>query len=149
MFIKYSIVLLEHETRGQAETVLKSASFLDPNVPTLVHNCDTYIDVPLSCWKKYLGSEMDGLLVLFKSTEERWSYAKLNQEETEITDVQEKKVISSCASTGTYFFKDTQKLLENIEKMISKDERENNEYYLSTVYRSMLQEKKTSASYVG
>lgn len=78
-------------------------------------------------------------MVLFQSHEERWSYARLNKSQTKIIDVREKKVISPYASTGTYFFQDTPLLVKNIERVMRQEWRENNEYYLSSVYRLMLQ----------
>ena len=131
------ILVLDHNTQGQAETVLKSKPILDLTVPSLVHNCDTYIS-PSIPWQEALTQEPDGVLVLFNSQEQRWSYAKLDDANTRIIDVQEKKVISCHASSGTYYFKSTPVLLDTIEKLIQQDRRENGEYYLSTVYRLML-----------
>lgn len=140
-FNKYncSIVLLGKDTQGQAETVLKSAESLDLKEPTLIHNCDTFITFS---WPQDQLNECDGAVVLFSSNESRWSYAKLNDKCNKIVDMQEKKVISSYASTGTYFFKDTSYLLNNIQKVIKENRRENNEYYLSTIYSLMIESNK-------
>ncbi|MGI4852224.1 MAG: sugar phosphate nucleotidyltransferase [Janthinobacterium lividum] len=137
---KCEVLTLDHDTRGQAETVLKSADLLDLNVPSLVHNCDTYISPNIS-WQHMISQNTDGILVLFDSQEQRWSYAKLNDQNTKIIDVQEKKVISRHASSGTYYFKNTISLLDNIQKIIQQDYRENGEYYLSTVYRLMIDQQ--------
>jgi len=136
-----SIVILNEDTRGQAETVLKGESVLNLNEPTLIHNCDSEILFDPS-WENILKENIDGALILFESQEERWSYAKLDIKEEKIIDVQEKKVISSHASTGTYFFKDSTALINNIQTIINKNLLENNEYYLSTVFQLMLQQQK-------
>ncbi len=133
-----SVIILDHDTHGQAETVLASQPDLDLGQPTLVHNCDTYI-FPSIAWKKVLESHDDGALVLFPSHEERWSYAKLDARMSHVTDIKEKQVISSHASSGTYYFKNTPQLLQDIQTIISSNLRENNEFYLSTVYHLMLQ----------
>lgn len=130
-----SIVILDYETQGQAETILKSSSVLNVDQPTLIHNCDTHVSFSFS---ESILKESDGGVVLFNSNEERWSYAKLNKEKNKIIDMQEKKVISSYASSGTYFFKDTSLLLQNIQIVINEKRLENNEYYLSTVYSLMI-----------
>ena len=135
------IITLSQDTGGQAETVLKGKSVLDLNQPSLIHNCDTYIS-PNIPWADLIRQKADGILVLFSSQEQRWSYARLDKREEKIIDVQEKKVISSHASSGTYFFKDTKKLLEDIQTVIQQDRRENGEYYLSTVYRLMIDQQK-------
>ncbi|MDP3269988.1 MAG: sugar phosphate nucleotidyltransferase [Legionella sp.] len=133
------IVELDYETEGQAETVLKSASLLNLDQPALIHNCDTYIK-PLFDWNSLIESPIDGAVVLFPSKEQRWSYAKLGDNNTRVTEFKEKQVISSHASTGTYFFNNTKKLLDNIKWIMTKNLRENNEFYLSTIYQKMLNE---------
>lgn len=140
-----NILQLEEETQGQAETVLKSAAFLNLDFPTLVHNCDTYIATRIP-WQVIMQRTLDGAIVTFTAHETRWSYVLLDSEQVRVTDMQEKKVISSHASTGTYYFKNTSYLLDTINFIIEKDFREGNEYYLSTVYRIMLQDKKNIIS---
>lgn len=136
-----SIIVLENETNGQAETVLKSEHELDLAVSTLVHNCDTYFSIN-QIWNDLLKSQNDGALLLFKSTENKWSYALLNENCSKIIDIKEKKVISEHASTGTYYFKNTYDLLANIKFIINNNIKENNEFYLSIVYRIMIQYQK-------
>lgn len=140
-FQKYncSIVVLEDKTEGQAETVLKSAEFLNYEQPTLIHNCDTFVSFSLS---ELIANHCDGAIVVFNSEEERWSYAKLNNKKNKIIDVQEKKVISQCASTGTYYFRDTALLIQNIKNLIKNQIKQNNEYYLSSVYSLMISDNK-------
>lgn len=133
------IVKLLHKTEGQAETVLACAEVLDLKQPTLIHNCDSIVRFPVG-WQNLLVGNIDGAIALFDSNENRWSYAKMDSNHERIIDFREKQVISPYASTGTYWFKDTENLLKNIAKIISYNIRENNEYYLSTVYRLMLQE---------
>lgn len=137
---KYSITKIK-KTEGQAETVLQGSMHLDFNKPTLVHNCDTYIKEDFN-WKGLLKKNVDGAIVLFSSNEDRWSYAQLDSQKKYVVDIQEKKIISPYASTGTYFFKDTKALLKTIQFNLDNNIRENNEFYLSSVYRSMLHEKK-------
>lgn len=136
-----TILQLEEDTQGQAETVLKSAVFLNVDLPTLVHNCDTYIATQIP-WRSIIQGASDGAIVTFMACEARWSYVLLDSEEMRVMDVQEKRVISSNASTGTYYFKNTAYLLNTIRFLIEKNIRENDEYYLSTVYQFMLQDKK-------
>src|SRR5687768_3634372 len=58
-----SIVVLNYDTQGQAETVLKSASILDLEKPTLIHNCDTSISPGLP-WQTIVQEDSDGAMVL-------------------------------------------------------------------------------------
>ncbi len=138
----YKIIILEKETQGQAETVLNSSDEINYSEPTLIHNCDTYFRASLD-WKDLIYGNSDGALFLFSSNENRWSYAKLSADGTHVIDVKEKEVISAYASTGTYFFRDSGLLLENIERLIDLNIQENNEYYLSGVYRLMIAQQKS------
>lgn len=137
----YIIVLLKEGTRGQAETVLKSKEFIDKKSPILIHNCDTKIGDDLD-WYQFMKVKSDGSLVLFNSNEKKFSYAKLNDEETMVIDIQEKNIISNHASSGTYFFNDTDYFFESISLVIEKDWKSNSEYYLSTVFNLIINEKK-------
>lgn len=130
-----TIVVLKDPTRGQAETILKAESFFDLTVSTLIHNCDTGVDFDWAI----LQPKSEGALVLFNSEEERWSYARVDLTTSQVLQVQEKKVISCHASSGTYFFKDTRILLKDIQTLIKKNIRENNEFYLSSVFNLMIQ----------
>ena len=136
-----SIIVQEGKLLGQAATVLESEQAVDLSVSTLIHNCDTFLLID-PIWESLLSSQNDGALLLFKSKESRWSYALLNEENSKIIDVKEKKVISEHASTGTYYFKNSSDLFTCIKLMIANDIKDNNEFYLSTVYRMMLQYNK-------
>jgi NDP-sugar pyrophosphorylase family protein len=85
-----SVIVLEKPTRGQAETVLQSALFLNLDHPTLIHNCDTYIS-PNIRWDAIIQKNIDGAVALFSSYEERWSYAALDSKKEKIIDIKEKK----------------------------------------------------------
>ncbi|WP_028387785.1 glycosyltransferase family 2 protein [Legionella fairfieldensis] len=135
------IVKLAHETEGQADTILQGSHYLNPNQPILIHNCDTYVQGDFD-WAGLQTQNIDGAIVLFSSQETRWSYAKLDKNDQLIIDVQEKKVISNHATTGTYFFKNTKELLQIIQSNIEENKRQNGEFYLSTVYQSMLEGNK-------
>ncbi len=131
------ILKLDHETEGQAATILTSEALLNLNEPTLIHNCDTYIKEDFN-WEDIVAQNIDGAIVLFSSDETRWSYAKLDEDEQYIIEVQEKNVISNHATTGTYFFKNTVDLIYLIRKNIEENKRHHGEFYLSTVYQSMI-----------
>lgn len=134
------IVKLDRATQGQAETILLARDYLNLNESTLIHNCDTYIEEKYK-WSTLLEDDIDGAIVLFHSQEKRWSYARLDDNNKYVIEFKEKKVISSHASTGTYFFKNTADLLISIQYIVGENIRENNEFYLSSVYQLMLEMK--------
>lgn len=138
--VECEIIVLKETTRGQAETVLKAASYLKKDEATLIHNCDTYFEADFD-WSTLAQPDIDGAVIVFDSSETRWSYVQID-DNNKVLHMKEKSVISSHASTGTYFFKNTLSLIHLLETLVEQDLRENNEYYLSTVYQLMLQAKK-------
>jgi len=57
-----------------------------------------------------------------------------------VVEVAEKKVISSHATTGIYYFKSGRMFQQFAENMISKDIRVNNEFYVAPVYNEIIHE---------
>lgn len=109
----YKIVMLEHPTRGQAETVeigLKEAE-VSANESILIFNIDTFrpnYEFPSDI------SEWDGYLEVFKGNGANWSYAKTSdgKDDSKVVETAEKKEISDNCSTGIYYFKTVQLFME-------------------------------------
>ena len=121
-------------TRGQAETLLAAAPALAFNLPLLVHNADS----------AYLGSgfedvyqRVDGAILGFTSSEPRWSYAAIDAV-GRVTEVREKVVISSHASTGTYYFRSSVQALDLAREAVEKNVTERGEFYIAPLYNAMI-----------
>jgi NDP-sugar pyrophosphorylase family protein len=97
--LQISMQVVEHETSGQAETVLHGTSRLNPHDSILIFNCDTLISNNFP--PNFL--EFDGLLGVFPSSNPQMSYVE--SQKSKVIRTAEKRVISDCASTGLYFFK--------------------------------------------
>ena len=69
------------------------------------------------------------------------SYAKCDQDGF-VTEVAEKKVISKNATVGVYYWKHGSDYVQSAEKMIKKNIRVNNEFYVCPVYNEFLLKKK-------
>ena len=59
-----------------------------------------------------------------------------------VTEVAEKKVISKNATVGVYYWKHGSDYVFSAEKMIKKNIRVNNEFYVCPVYNEFLTKKK-------
>lgn len=100
----YRIVMLQHPTRGQAETVMKGieGAEISCNEPILIFNIDTFrpnYSFP------YFKEPCDGYLEVFKGSGANWSYAKTEAgDESLVTETAEKREISDNCSTGIYYF---------------------------------------------
>ena len=71
----------------------------------------------------------------------KWSYAKTNRDGI-VTEVAEKKVISNHATVGIYFWKKGSDYVTYAEKMIKKNIRVKNEFYVCPVFNEAIQDNK-------
>ena len=131
--------ILEHKTRGQAETVLKAKSIYSINESLLIFNIDTFFrskDLPLK-----LLSDADGVLGCFNSNSGNYSYAKADKNGI-VDEVREKKVISNNALNGLYFFKRSSDFIDIAEYYIEKNLTEKGEFYVAPMYNDLIQKNK-------
>ena len=79
--IKYELVLINHITRGQVETVLHARHLVRPENPLLIYNIDTHF-TSTRLKSKILTLEnrnMDGLLGCYESSDKNLSFIKLDE----------------------------------------------------------------------
>ncbi|MEY8214424.1 MAG: capsular biosynthesis protein, partial [Colwellia sp.] len=102
---EFEIVVLEQETRGQAETVaLGLSKFGSYEGALTIFNIDTFRPNFVYPDLTQLGR---GYLEVFRGSGDNWSFAKpLNESSTLVIETAEKKSISELCCTGLYHFKD-------------------------------------------
>jgi dTDP-glucose pyrophosphorylase len=83
----------------------------------------------------------DGGIVTFKSTHPKWSFAKVD-DNGYVTEVAEKNPISDNATVGFYYWKHGSDFVRYAEKMIEKNIRVNNEFYVCPVFNQAVQDNK-------
>lgn len=141
---KYTVnmVKLNKQTEGACETILyglNTFSFSDLQNKTVLLDGDTFymIDI-LSMYR----NETENAVVCFIDEQEKplFSYVKV-RENNLISEIREKVKISPYANTGCYCFKNGSILKEYCEKIITKDVRQNGEYYTSCVIDMMLKDE--------
>ena len=71
----------------------------------------------------------------------KWSYAKTDKYGN-VTEVAEKKVISNHATVGIYFWKKGSDYVKYAEKMIKKNIRVKNEFYVCPVFNEAIKDNK-------
>jgi NDP-sugar pyrophosphorylase family protein len=108
------IVLLDHDTRGAVETCLQARDRLDPDQPLVIMDCDIAFDSPE--YFQVLAQaaqtrDVDGLLLSFRSTEPRYSFAEVGPDGL-VVRTAEKRAISSDALMGVYSFTSARVFLE-------------------------------------
>jgi len=134
------IIQVEGVTEGAACTTLLARQFINNKEPLILANSDQYVEwesnqFMYSC----ISDEIDGSILTFKSKHPKWSFARLN-EDGFVVEVAEKKPISTNATVGIYFWKKGSDYVRCAERMIKKNIRVNNEFYVCPVYNEALLE---------
>ena len=91
-------------------------------------------------------TNVDGGIVTFEATHPKWSFAKIN-ENGFVTEVAEKKPISNIATVGYYYWKHGSDFVKYAEKMIQKNIRVNNEFYVCPVFNEAIGDNKKISIY--
>jgi len=99
------IRILDINTRGATESVMSLEGMLNLEAPLLILDCDLFFESDRFLYLINQGENIreDGLLLTFKSEDPRYSYVK--SKGGIAVEVREKKVISSHALVGAYYWK--------------------------------------------
>jgi len=136
------IIEVSQVTEGAACTVLLSKELINNQDQLMIANCDQYIDVDINEYLAVLNdTSADGLIMTMKAYDNKWSFIKLNDKD-EITLVVEKEVVSDEATVGIYNYQRGSDFVEAAEKMIAKNLRVNNEFYVAPAYNEMIEDGK-------
>ena len=123
---------LEEVKNGQLLTAIKAIEYFSLKGNILIHNCDTSYKISQNF--EEINNDYFGAIPYFFSEGENWSFLKTNGEEL-ISEVQEKKRISSKCSVGTYFFREADELIKLTRKYLSSINKNlKSELYISPVY---------------
>ena len=134
---KYSIIILDKPTRGQAETVMEGVRLagIKTDESILIFNIDTFrpnFTYPplMELW--------DGYLEVFIGNGKNWSYALTESPtSTRVVETAEKREISNLCSTGIYYFKKAGDFVSAYEKMLESGSSVN-EMYVAPLYNYMI-----------
>ncbi|SEO70361.1 glycosyltransferase family 2 protein [Trujillonella endophytica] len=135
------IVLLHHDTRGAVETCLQARDHLDPDLPLVIMDCDIAFDSP-AYFAALAGAverqDLDGLLLSFRSTEPRYSFAEVDADGL-VVRTAEKQAISADALMGVYSFTSARVFLEAADRLMARQiDAAMPEYYVSLVFNELI-----------
>jgi len=134
----FEVIQLNGITQGAACTVLTAAQYIDNNDEVLMANSDQFIEFNINDFiKESRKGDKDGLIMTFKASHPKWSYARVDNA-GKVLEVAEKKVISDKATVGVYYFKKGSDFVKGAQAMIHKDIRHNNEFYVCPVYNELI-----------
>jgi len=134
---KPTVLTVPELTAGQAITVLRAEEFIANDEPLLIHNADTAFDAD-PAWVEHARAEkLDGALLVFPSTEKRWSFSRANAAGF-VEEVREKEAVSPWASTGTYWFRRGLDFANAARARFDSGKREASEFYVGPLYNDLL-----------
>jgi len=135
----FDIIVLDKETRGQAETVtLGLANYRTSNQPITIFNIDTFRPSFVYPDLSRLG---DGYLEVFRGEGANWSFVKpISKESTKINLTTEKNPISDLCCTGLYHFKNIQDYFDAYDYYASlpSSKWEKGELYVAPIYNRLI-----------
>lgn len=138
-----NIFYVDKTTRGAVETCLVAEEAISKEDSILVMDCDLEFRSVgfLQNIKKILNQPIQkvngGELVSFESTDPRFSYAEVDENNVVIRTA-EKDVISNHALCGAYFFSSANSFIRAAHKLLDEPVFSKPEYYVSLLYNYLL-----------
>jgi len=133
-------------TDGAAVTALNARKFINNADPLIIANSDQIVEWDSSEFLSLLSQDgVDGVIATFESNDTKWSYAEVI--DGVVTRVAEKEAISDVATVGIYAWKKGSDFVKYAARMIGKDIRTNDEFYICPVYNEAIQDGKTIVTY--
>ena len=136
------VIEVDGVTEGAACTALLAKEFINNKDQLFIANSDQFAEWNSNdFFYKMNENDTDGGILTFYSTHPKWSFAKIN-DFGYITEVAEKKPISTNATVGFYYWKHGSDFVKYAEKMIEKNLKVNNEFYICPVYNEAIIDNK-------
>jgi HAD superfamily hydrolase (TIGR01509 family) len=133
------IVEVDGITEGAACSALLAKEHINDDNPLFFANSDQVAEWNSSEFLyKMQETNSDGGILTFKSTHPKWSFAKLD-ELGFVEEVAEKNPISDNATVGYYYWRKGSDFVKYAERMIDKDVRVNNEFYVCPVFNQAIE----------
>jgi dTDP-glucose pyrophosphorylase len=136
------IVIVDSLTEGAACTTLLAKKFINNDEPLVIANSDQFVEWDSNEFMYSMqGDNVDAGIVTFTATHPKWSFAKLD-ENGYVERVAEKDPISDIATVGIYYWTKGSDYVKYAERMITKNIRVNNEFYVCPVFNEAILDNK-------
>jgi len=134
----YQLVILQDETRGQADTVwlgLQQSTYQDD---LIIFNIDSRRhDYVKPAWL----ADCDGYLEVFKGEGDHWSFAEpLSTESQRVKRTTEKERISDLCSDGLYHFKNRALFDQAFDDAVTHNKLSKGELYIAPMYNHLIEQ---------
>jgi HAD superfamily hydrolase (TIGR01509 family) len=136
------IVEVDGVTEGAACTTLLAEKFIDNDNPLVIANSDQFIEWNSSdFFYKFQEQEVDASMLTFEATGSKWSFVEVG-ESGFAKRVAEKDPISNKATAGVYVYKKGSDYVKYAKRMIEKNDRYKNEFYVCPVFNHFIEDGK-------
>ena len=132
--LDFEIVILDEETRGQAETAYLATKNFSGDFPIYIFNIDTF---RYDYEKPAFIDECDGYLEVFRAEGEHWSFVLPNGPE-DVIRTTEKDRISDLCSDGLYYFKQKTVFESLFLDAVDHEKTVRGEYYVAPLYNELI-----------
>ncbi|HDS1709659.1 glycosyltransferase family 2 protein [Pseudomonas putida] len=136
--LDFEIIVLDRETRGQAETVYLASKTIEGDESIIVFNIDTFRP---NYTKPSFIEHCDGYLEVFSAPGEHWSFI-LPKDCENVSKTTEKDRVSDLCSDGLYYFKSKCEFEYLYEVASERGETVKGEYYIAPLYNSLIERGK-------
>lgn len=130
----FKIIVLQDETRGQAETAFLALSEFAGDFPVYIFNIDTF---RYDYRKPEFVDGCDGYLEVFRAEGEHWSFVQPSGSE-DVVKTAEKTRISDLCSDGLYYFKQKTVFESLFSDALSRGDTVKGEYYVAPLYNQLI-----------
>ena len=147
-----SIVSIKPHKKGPVYAVMQATQFINDSLPTIVNYCDFFCLFNEELFIQLIEEEKpDGCIFTYTGFHPHMisntNYAYVKKYNNLVDDVQEKqpftnKPMTEEASSGSYYFKSGSLMKKYFEKTLDSDLKVNGEYYVSMVYKIMIDDKR-------
>lgn len=144
------IVAIPSHKLGPVYAVMQSIDYIDLNNPVIVNYCDFTCDWDYADFSSMVKeTECDGAIPCYRGFHPHtlWSnyYAYVQEEQMRAYNIQEKQPFTNkpgeeFASSGTYYFKSGALMQRYFNRCIDEELMVGGEYYVSMVYKPMMQD---------
>lgn len=138
------IIVSSDKQMGASHSAMYAKEYINNDSPLIITNCDQRLIWNANKYLEFLKEDMDGSVVLFTSYDSRNSYAVI--EKNIITNIVEKKPVSTDALIGLHYWKNGCDFVDSAEKLIA-DLSGEKEAYISETYNYLIKKGKKILPY--
>ena len=145
-----TVIVLDHVTRGAAETAYKAKNFIDPEEEIVITDSDHFFDGN-HLMVKILGKHKKtvGIIPIFKDRPHdtpKWSYSLINKQGRILKTAEKDRELwlaGAHANIGAYYFSKGKFFLDEVAEVIAKNimfgSEDKKEFYVAPIYQRLIE----------